>query len=75
MALAAAITALANYFGAGGAGAEWLYAPIAVAVLGTLGAIVNANTEPEPTNQPAQARGADGTVTPAPSKMQRFLLG
>lgn len=77
--LSSLLVTLTNYFSAGGAGYEWLYAPIALSVLGVIGKYLEVQKEPEPTqpNPPgAQARGLGDVVVPAQqSKVQRFLLG
>lgn len=70
-AIATIVTALANYFASGGAGSDWLYAPIAVAVLGTIGAAINAS---KPTIEPSAAVSR-GEVAQPESKMRKFFLG
>lgn len=65
------VTGLTTYFASGGAGSEWAYAPIAVAVLGTVGAAINAS---KPTVEPSAA-ASRGEVVEQPSKMRKFLLG
>jgi len=70
-AIATIVTALANYFATGGTGSDWLYAPIAVAVLGTIGAAINAS---KPTVEPSAAVSR-GEAVKKPSKMRKLLLG
>lgn len=60
-----------------GSGGDWQWAAILVAGIPAIIKLFSvATSEPEPTNPTgAQARGFDGTVTPAPSKMRKFWLG
>ena len=70
-AIAAIVTGLVNYFGAGGAGSDWLYAPIAVAVLGIVSATINAN---KPAIQPSAAVSRSEVAQPE-TKWHKFFLG
>jgi hypothetical protein len=69
--IAAVLTALTNYFSAGGAGFEWLYAPIALSVLGVIAKAIAVQAPPPVTPQ------ADfgGPLPERDSKMKRLLLG
>jgi hypothetical protein len=65
------IATLVNYFSVGGAGFEWLYAPIALSVLGVIAKAIEVQAPPEVTPQ------ADfgGPLPERDSKMKRLLLG
>jgi len=65
------VTGLSTYFSAGGAGFEWAYAPVAVAVLGIISAAINAS---KPTVEPSAA-ASRGEVAQPESKWRKFLLG
>ena len=65
------VTALTTFFSSGGAGFEWTYAPVAVAVLGIISAAINAS---KPTVEPSAAVSR-GEVVEQPSKMRKFFLG
>jgi hypothetical protein len=72
--IGAACAALVNYFSVGGAGAEWLYAPIAVSALGIIAKAVAVQTPPTVEPSAAVSRGEMVEVQPD-NKMQRFLWG